>query len=237
MTTLTDRESRSRSLPTVVATEPPAEFRTKTAVVYEQLRRWIVSGRLAPGQRLDQEWLAAELRVSRMPLRQALLRLEVDGLIENEPHRSAVVALLSRSELTDVYAARAALETMLAAAGSLRVAETDLVVMVEALATQREAVGAGDLARFVEADRVFHFTLYRASGYTRSVEMTGRLRDLADRYIWHYARYRSGAARSVSEHAAILAACQQRDSDGVRRLTEEHVNHGLAVLSELVGEQ
>ena len=237
MTTLTDRESRTGSTPTRVATEPPVEFRTKTAVVYEQLRRWIVSGTLAPGQRLDQGWLAAELRVSRMPLRQALLRLEADGLIENEPHRSAVVAPLSLPELTDVYAARTALETMLAAAGALHATETDHEAMAEALATQREAVGTGDLARFVEADRVFHFTLYRASGYARSVEMTGRLRDLADRYIWHYARYRSGAARSVNEHEAIFAACQQRDSDGVRRLTADHVHHGLAVLSDLVSER
>jgi len=81
---------------------PLVEFRTKTEMAYEQLRRWIVAGRLAPGQRLDQEWLAAELRVSRMPLRQALLRLEADGLIQNEPHRSAIVASLSLAELTDV---------------------------------------------------------------------------------------------------------------------------------------
>jgi DNA-binding GntR family transcriptional regulator len=212
------------------------EFRTKTEMAYEQLRRWIVSGRLAPGQRLDQSWLAAELRVSRMPLRQALLRLEADGLIQNEPHRSAVVAPLSLAELSDVYAARGAIESMLAEAGAAGAEPTELDLMAEAITEQETAVAAGRLERFVAADRIFHFTLYRASEYTHAVETASRLRDLADRYIWHYARYRSGAARSVGEHRQILASCRQGHPDEVRRLTQEHVDQGLAVLTKLVGE-
>jgi DNA-binding GntR family transcriptional regulator len=112
---------------------PLLEFRTKTEMAHEQLRRWIVSGRLAPGQRLDQAWLAGELRVSRMPLRQALLRLEADGLIHNEPHRGAIVAPLSLAELTDVYAARGAMESMLAEAGAVRAGQTEFDLMAEAI--------------------------------------------------------------------------------------------------------
>jgi DNA-binding GntR family transcriptional regulator len=216
---------------------PPVAFRTKTELTYEQLRRWIVSGRLAPGQRLDQEWLAAELQVSRMPLREALLRLEADGLIENEPHRSAVVAPLSLAELTDVYAARGAIESMLAEAGAARVGPPQLDRMAAAIAEQEAAVTAARLERFVAADRVFHFTLYRASGFQRAVEASNRLRDLADRYIWHYARYRSGAARSVAEHQQILASCRAGRADEVRRLTQLHIDEGLAVLTRLVSDR
>jgi DNA-binding GntR family transcriptional regulator len=223
----------SRELPGDVA--PVVEFRTKTEMAYEQLRRWIVAGRLAPGQRLDQAWLAAELRVSRMPLRQALLRLEADGLIQNEPHRSAVVAPLSLAELTDVYAARGAIESMLAEAGAGRAGETELDLMAEAITEQETAIAAGQLGRFVTADRIFHFTLYRASGYYHALDTANRLRDLADRYIWHYARYRSGAAQSVTEHYQILASCQQSRADEVRHLTQHHVDQGLAVLTQLVG--
>ena len=215
---------------------PPVEFRTKTEMAYEQLRRWIVAGRLAPGQRLDQAWLATELRVSRMPLRQALLRLEADGLIQNEPHRSAVVASLSLAELADVYAARGAIESMLAEAGAARAGQTELDQMVEAIAAQDRSVAAGRLEQFVAADRIFHFTLYRASGYHHAVETASRLRDLADRYIWHYVRYRSGAAQSVAEHRQILASCRHGRADEVRHLTQLHVDQGLAVLTQLVGE-
>jgi DNA-binding GntR family transcriptional regulator len=205
-------------------------------MAYEQLRRWIVAGRLSPGQRLDQAWLAAELRISRMPLRQALLRLEADGLIQNEPHRSAVVASLSLAELTDVYAARGAIESMLAEAGAGRAGQPELDLMAGAITTQDVAVAAGRLERFVAADRSFHFTLYRASGFCHAVDTASRLRDLADRYIWHYARYRSGAAQSIAEHRRILASCRHGRADEARHLTQHHIDQGLAVLTQLVGD-
>jgi aspartate/methionine/tyrosine aminotransferase len=77
---MTKRMGNIASQPEVLGdvTDTLLPFRTKTELIYEQLRRWIVAGRLGPGQRLDQELLAAELRVSRMPLRQALSRLEAD---------------------------------------------------------------------------------------------------------------------------------------------------------------
>src|SRR3546814_15298004 len=84
-------------------------FLTKSQGVFETIRSWILIGRLEPGQRLDQEWLAAKLNVSRMPLRQALSRLEADGLVINRPHRSAIVAPLSVTMLEEIYAGRRAL--------------------------------------------------------------------------------------------------------------------------------
>jgi DNA-binding GntR family transcriptional regulator len=69
------------------------------------------------------------------------------------------------------------------------------------------------------------------------VETANRLRDLADRYIWHYARYRSGAARSVADHQQILASCRARRADEVGRLTRQHIDEGLAVLTRLVSDR
>ena len=86
------------------------EYRTKVDAIYEQLRGRILSGRLKPGEKLDQSLLAAQMRVSRTPLRQALLRLASERLIETEPHRSAVVAPLSLVEIEDLYQSRRVLE-------------------------------------------------------------------------------------------------------------------------------
>src|SRR5215470_8779622 len=79
--------------------EPPLIFRTKAQMVYEQLRDWIVRGKLQPGESVDQERLAGLLDVSRMPLRQALLRLESDRLIERQPHHTGIVTDLSVSDI------------------------------------------------------------------------------------------------------------------------------------------
>lgn len=211
-------------------------FLTKTEMAYVQLRSWIVTGVLQPGQRLDQELLAAELNISRMPLREALLRLEADGLIRNEPHRSAVVSPMSLAEITDVYAARRAIEGMLAESGVPGCDERCRSAMEAAIAEQESAIAADDVAGFVEADRDFHFRLYEASGYQRSLDIASRLRDIADRYVFQYARYRSGASDSIAEHRQILASCRPGSESEARTLTERHIDKGLEVLRRLVNQ-
>lgn len=211
-----------------------ARFLTKTEMTYVQLRNWIVTGVLPPGQRLDQEWLASEMNVSRMPLREALLRLEADGLIRNEPHRSAVVSPMSLAEMTDVYAARRAIEGMLAERAVAVCDGRCLSAMEAAIAEQEAAIAVDDVARFVEKDRDFHFRLYEACGYQRSLDIASRLRDIAARYVFQYARYQGGASESIAEHRAILAGCRAGEASEVRILSERHIDKGLEVLRRLV---
>jgi DNA-binding GntR family transcriptional regulator len=211
------------------------QYRTKVDIATDQLREWILSGDLHYGERLDQARLAATLDVSRMPLRQALLRLADEGLIEAPPHRSAVVTRLSTTELEDLYQARRAMEGVLAELGSQRRDESCVRAMERGLREQEKAVAKGDLRRWVELDREFHFVLYRAAGQPRSYEITAQLRSSADRYIRHYASYRSGAATSVIEHREILELCRARDGAGIRSATERHVLVGLEALRPLVG--
>ena len=120
------------------------QYRTKVDIATDQLREWILSGDLHYGERLDQARLAATLDVSRMPLRQALLRLADEGLIEAPPHRSAVVTRLSTTELEDLYQARRAMEGVLAELGSQRRDESCVRAMERGLREQEKAVAKGD---------------------------------------------------------------------------------------------
>ena len=147
------------------------DYRTKVDATYEQLRGWILSGRLKPGEKLDQSLLATQMRVSRTPLRQALLRLAAERLIETEPHRSAMVAPLSLVEIEDLYQSRRVLESMLAEVGTARVTERTLKQMGRILDRQETAVKSGSPERFAELDREFHFLLYRAAGYVRAYDI------------------------------------------------------------------
>lgn len=212
------------------------DYRTKVDVAYEQLRRWILSGRLKPGQKLDQAWLAGHIRVSRTPLRQALLRLASERLIDAEPHRSAVVAPLSLIEIEDLYQSRRALESMLAEAGASRVTESTIRQMEDVIEMQDRAVKAGDPDRFTELDREFHFALYRAAGYARAYDLIQGLRDSSERYVRFYAVYKDGAAESLGEHRRILQLCVDRDLAGVRHEVEHHVMRGLETLRTIAGE-
>jgi DNA-binding GntR family transcriptional regulator len=171
-----------------------------------------------------------------MPLRQALLRLQVDGLIELQPHRSAIVTPLSASQIEEIYAMRTALEPMLAEVGATRCGADELAAMAELLELIRTAVAAGQMQNFVELDRRFHRELYRASRYPQACELMERLRDASDRYVYFYAMHGTGAHQSLKEHEQILDACRNKQVGRVRRLTEEHIKRGAAVLTKLVAD-
>jgi len=212
------------------------DYRTKVDVAYDQLRKWILNGRLKPGQKLDQAWLATHMRVSRTPLRQALLKLASERLIEAEPHRSAVVSSLSLVEIEDLYQSRRVLESMLAEVGAARLSNADLRQMRDALAMQDKAVKAGNPDRFTELDREFHFLLYRAAGYVRAYDIVQELRAASERYVRFYAIYKDGAAESLVEHRRILQLCVNRDLGGVRHEVDHHVVRGLETLRQIASE-
>ena len=218
------------SLEPHVSAKPP----TKSETAYEQIRHWILIGRLEPGRRLDQEWLASTLQVSRMPLRQALERLVTEGLVISKPHHSAIVAPLSQALLEDIYASRRALEGMLAEIGTLKL-NADVIDELSALIeAQEQAVGAHDVDAYVRLDRRFHSTLYSASGYEKSCELIERLRDMSDRYIRFFASDSHGAHKSILEHWKILRAAEKSDGAKARELTERHISEGYDTLVSIV---
>jgi len=216
--------------------ERAVDYRTKVDVAYEQLRRWILTGRLKPGEKLDQTWLATHMRVSRTPLRQALLRLASEKLIAAEPHRSAVVASLSLLELEDLYQSRRALESMLAEVGATKLTESTVNEMRDLLAQQERAVDSADPDRFTELDREFHFALYRAAGFTRAYDIIEGLRDASERYVRFYAVYKNGAAESLVDHKRIFELCLSGDAKAVRHEVEHHVLRGLDTLRAVATE-
>jgi DNA-binding GntR family transcriptional regulator len=217
-----------------VAEDQPLAFRTKGQAVYEQLRDWIVHGKLGPGDAVDQERLAESLKVSRMPLRQALQRLESDGLIMRQPHHTAVVTGFSQSDIRDIYAARAVLEGLLAEKGSDALDDPGLGRLAAIYSKMTIAVPA-DSDAFVRLDWEFHQTIYRASGYPRTIDITEQLRSASERYMYYYAAHEPGTAQSHAEHERILRACQEGNPGLVRQLTEEHITRSAAKLVALVG--
>ncbi|HVC03571.1 MAG TPA: GntR family transcriptional regulator [Candidatus Acidoferrales bacterium] len=212
------------------------EYRTKVDATYELLRGRILSGRLKPGEKLDQSLLATQMRVSRTPLRQALLRLAAERLIETEPHRSAIVAPLSLIEIEDLYESRRVLESMLAGVGTERISERGLNQLRRVLDMQETAVKSGNPDRFADLDREFHFVLYRAAGYARAFDITQTLRDASERYVRFYTVYKGGAADSLGDHRRILQLCVGRDVQGVRDEVERHIVHGMETLRHAAGE-
>ncbi len=200
------------------------EARTVQQMVVAELRRSILDGTLAPGQRLRLDEIAASLRVSRVPVREALLQLQAEGFVRYEPHRGAVVVELEPEEIEELYVQRAALEAYAARLGVPRLTEEHFARLRALLTRMRELAVVGDREAFIEPDHEFHFTLYSAAGRDRLYQKLSRLWDASQNYIRRWVRSVPHARSwALTEHEELLRLAEQRDAEQAAALTQQHL--------------
>jgi DNA-binding GntR family transcriptional regulator len=205
---------------------------TKSTFAYTELRRRIVSGEIPPGTRLDLNELCEVLEVSRMPVREALSRLDAQGLVEIRPQAATIVSALSAADLRDTYDARIALETMLAGAGAKHVDAELIEEMQHEIERQRACADNDDLEGFLVSDRAFHDLLYERAQMPRTRDIVLRLRDVADRYIYLFLQAASHRQESLREHEMLLEYCTHGERAKLKAAAEAHVRGGRDMLLE-----
>jgi DNA-binding GntR family transcriptional regulator len=185
------------------------------------LRDAILSGRLAPGARIRPEAVAAELGVSRMPVREALHQLDAEGLVTLRPNRGAVVTCLGREELAEVFEMRAVLEGLCARHAARRATPSDIEELdLEAQAMRRMAV---DPARWLDRHEAFHDRLCALSGRPRAAAEARRLRLLMRPLLRAHAAAVRDPETLGHEHEVIVDALRDRDARRTERLVQAHV--------------
>jgi len=197
--------------------------RTLTDAATEALRDRILHGALAAGTPLRQEALAAELGVSRIPLREALQRLEAEGLVVLLPHRGAVVAELPLDQVRELFELRAMLEADLIRRAVPRATASDHAEVRAAADAFAAALTVGAVSDLGAANFRLHQALYRPAGRPQSLELFGRLHQQSDRFLRLQLTLTDGGARAVREHRAIAAASRRRDATGAARLVRQHI--------------
>ncbi|MFI8962848.1 GntR family transcriptional regulator [Streptomyces sp. NPDC053493] len=210
---------------------------TAQQFVLAELRRAITGGELRPGDPIRQDSLAARLDVSRVPLREALKTLEAEGLVVHHVHRGYFVAELSLDDLEEIYRIRRILETE-AVLAALRRGPDGLFASLEAIQREvEEAAGTGDVTAMAEANRRFHFTLVEASGMPRLVRLIATLWDATDAYRSLYYTEEPHRARAVHEHRAVLSAVLESDERALVHWLDEHRDHAVAALREVLARE
>lgn len=202
------------------------------ALLAERLRGAILTGALAAGTRLNQDRIAAENRVSHIPVREALRRLEAEGLVTFAPRRGFFVARLSAWDAAELAEMRVALEGLAVRGSVARATAADWADAARAIA---EAEATGDLATWSARNWDFHRALYRAARRPRLMETIEGLWRNADRYLrvaWAAADWQR---RSQDEHRAILAAFRRRDAAAAERLVAAHVMDAARAVVEALG--
>jgi DNA-binding GntR family transcriptional regulator len=202
--------------------------RTLSDQTYEIVRRRILIGAMQPGTAVRQDVIAAELGVSKIPLREALGRLEQDGLLSSYPNRGYVVRDLSTDEASEVFALRLKLEPGAVAEACLRATPADHAAAEKALLALEAEMAKPD-GDHVSFNRAFHLALVRPGGHI-TFQLMERLQILAERYVRVHLEPFGRDERASQEHRQILAAWTRGDAAGVEALT---VNHILGTLSDL----
>ena len=189
-------------------------------IIYEALRRAIIEGDLAEGQNLRQDQIAQMFNTSRIPVREALSRLEQHGLITTQRYKGAVVAGLSIEEIEEIFEFRAMLE-----AEVIRIAVPNLDRQtLETAQRYCEAFAREpDPARWGEVNRSFHYTLYEAARRPYYLQNVRSSLDRIDRYLRAQLTLTDGVMRANREHEEILAACAEGDTERASQLTRDHV--------------
>ena len=198
---------------------------TAHEMVRDTLRHAILSSRLPAGTRLVQADIAAQLKVSTTPVREALRDLASDELIRFHPHRGAVVHELDMDELVEIYEIRKALEPLAIKLAATRITAAQLS---EATALQRRMEAEADRGAWVELNREFHAVLGSAARSPRLASFVKTAQDIAALYVAHSVQVDPTRMREGnSDHRRLLAALKARDGDRAATVMLRHLDSTL----------
>ncbi|MBQ8857747.1 MAG: GntR family transcriptional regulator [Lachnospiraceae bacterium] len=203
-------------------------------VVFQTLRQAILKGELQPGERLMEIKLAERLGVSRTPIREAIRKLELEGLVVMIPRKGAAVANITEKDTKDVLEVRRTLEMFAVEVACDRITPEQLVQLKEAAKAFEASNGSMDLIRIAETDMHFHEIIYEATHNERLVQMLNNLRENMYRYRIEYLKDPNYYNSLVAEHQEILDAVENGDKERARVCMRDHIdNQQLAVISKI----
>ena len=203
-------------------------------VVFSTLRQAINTGEFAPGERLMEISLANRLGVSRTPVREAIRKLELEGLVIMIPRKGAQVARITEKNLRDVIEIRTVLEEFAAVLACERIDQSGLHDLRQAHEDFIRSVENGDILDIVDKDETFHDTIFRATNNDRLISIINNLREQFYRYRMEYLKEPGTHKLLLKEHEAIYSALKKHDKAEAGSAIRIHIeNQRRSIISSL----
>lgn len=194
-------------------------------VVFKTLRQEILTGKLKPGERLMEIQLANKLGVSRTPIREAIRKLELDGLVIMIPRRGAEVAQITLKDLKDVMEVRCALDVLAIELACDRMGREELNSLYQACENFREAVKTKDTRKLAEADVAFHDAIVLSTGNTRLIQLVSNLSEQMYRYRFEYLKDATSHEMLQQEHMEMYQNILKKDKAAAASVVRKHINN------------
>ena len=217
----------------------PERHRQKTTRMdeaYRRLKQEILENRLPPGYQAMESDLAENLRMSRTPVREALIRLQNEGMVEIIPRRGMRVLPLSASDMREIYEVLTCIESEAAALlAQQKPDENELAPLINASAAMEEAIEMDDLEAWSKADSGFHRGLMDLCGNRRFADIASKYLDQAHRARLFTLRLRQKPRRSTRDHKEHIRLILKGESEQVRRSYRQHRERTRQELMEIIG--
>ncbi len=210
------------------------EFLPLRDVVFNTLRQAILRGELKPGERLMEIQLANKLGVSRTPIREAIRKLELEGLVLMIPRRGAEVAEITEKSLRDVLEVRDALEKLAVDLACDRISKEDIQRLRDAAEEFHQVLKQGDVTEYAEADVKFHDIIYLATENQKLIQLLYNLREQMYRYRVEYLKRKEVHETLLAEHEHIIDCLEKRDKEAAKIAISTHIKNQAKTVSDTI---
>lgn len=203
-------------------------------VVFKTLRQAILRGELKPGERLMEIQLANKLGVSRTPIREAIRKLELEGLVLMVPRKGAEVAEIKEKGLRDVLEVRRALEELSVELACERIMPEMIDELENAAEEFRKVLKSKDVTEIAQADVNFHDVIYRAADNQRLMQLLSNLGEQMYRYRVEYLKNPAVYGQLLKEHEEIISHIKKGEKDEAVRMVCEHIDNQVTAVSDVI---
>ena len=203
-------------------------------VVFNTLRQAILRGEFKPGERLMEIQLANKLGVSRTPIREAIRKLELEGLVIMIPRKGAEVADITEKSLRDVLEVRKALEELAVKLACERITEEEIQELKDAADAFQKILSEKDITKIAEADEAFHDVIFKSTGNDRLIQLLNSLREQMYRYRLEYLKREEYHPQLLEEHQQIIDRITRKDQSEAAELIDRHIGNQVDVMLEMI---
>ena len=203
-------------------------------VVFNTLRKAILRGELKPGERLMEIQLANKLGVSRTPIREAIRKLELEGLVLMIPRKGAEVAQITEKNMQDVLEVRKALEELSVQLACERITPEQVEEMKMAAEDFRKVLKSGDVTKIAEADVQFHDIIFAATNNQRLITLLNNLREQMYRFRVEYLKQKECYPQLLEEHDKLIALISGGEVEEACELIGRHIDNQASTVSDVI---
>jgi DNA-binding GntR family transcriptional regulator len=194
-------------------------------VVFDSIRGAIISGMLKPGERLMEVQLAEKMGVSRTPIREAIRKLELEGLVIMIPRKGAYVADLSIKNITDVLEVRAALEGLASGLAALRMTEEEIKELELIARHFEQAMNSNDVEGIIQTDIEFHEKIFKSTRNEKLQQLANSLMEQVQRFRVMYVNQSAKSVNLIKEHYKIVEAISVRNRAMAENIAKIHIQN------------